>query len=313
MTSSLKQHIEQAEREIADALGNAAKEYFDLGLSLYKDRRKYPYHGFQATLGNFSIAVELLLKCIVARKIFPQLYEGLSREAQAILTSPEAMPKGTLPNHFLGDLRAFTQKTIDLSQSISCFYLFYPDLRQEFSSHLKLLASIRNASVHGAVPSFQLYHLERVAYVACKLFLLAKQDKLFRWYFMPNEEFASDVVSKFDEERVQKVHKAIAQAQQKSKTIDSLRSFTILGGDAWDIRTERCPVCQNDGFVYGYAEEDVVDNEASLWYFKNEFECDECGLRLDDVSELELAGIETAEDITSELDKWREAQTTTAS
>lgn len=313
MNSGLKQHIGQVEEEIADALGNAAKEYFDLGLRLYKDRKKYPYHGFQAILGNFSISVELLLKCIVARKVFPKLYEGLSNEAQAILISPEAMPKGTLPNHFLGDLRSFTQKTIDLSQAISYFYLFYPDLRQEFGSHLKLLASIRNASVHGAVPSFQLYHLERVAYVACKLFLLAKKDKLFRWYFMPNEEFAGEVVSKFDDQRVQKVHKAIAQAQKKSKTIDILHSFTILGGDEWDIRTERCPVCQNDGFIYGYAEEDVVDSEVTLWYFKNEFGCDECGLRLDDVSELELAGIEITEDITSELDKWREKQASVGS
>ncbi len=303
MSSHLKLHLERTRNDIADALGNSAKEYFDLGMKLYEDRRKYPYRGFQAILGNLAISVELLLKCVVARKIFPLLYEGLSREAQAILTNPESMPDGTLPNAFLGDLRSFTQKAIDLNQAISYFYLLFPKQKHEYSPHLKLLSSIRNVSVHGAVPSFQLYHLERVAYIACKLFLLAKEEKIIRWYFMSNEAAARKVVSKFDEERIHKVHRAIEDAKKKSKSIDHLWSIS-LSNDEWEFRSETCPVCQNDASVYGYTEEDTHEEESTLWFYKEQFECDSCGLVLDDAEELELAGIETVEDISSEIEKW---------
>ncbi len=305
MTTDLKRHLQRAQSDIADALGNSAKEYFDLGMGLYQDRRKYPYRGFQAILGNLAVSVELLIKCIVARRMFPLLYEGLGREAQAILTFPEQMPDGTMPNSFLGDLRSFSQKAIDLNQSVSYFYLLYPKLKQEYSPHLKLLAAIRNVSLHGAVPSFQLYHLERVAYIACKLFLLAKDENLLRWYFIKNENVTKSVVEKFDEQRIAKVHKAIENAKNKSKSLEYLRTM-IFDGDEWERRTESCPVCKNEAHAYGYTEADEDEDGTTLWFYKDQFECEECGLALDDVAELELAGLDVMEDISNYLEEWLE-------
>ena len=53
-------------------------------------------------------------------------------------------------------------------------------------------------------------------------------------------------------------------------------------------------------------EEDETEDGISLLFIKDQFECDNCGLILDDAEELELAGIETSEDLEAYLDEWFE-------
>lgn len=306
MSEELGKHLNRISDDIAKSLQDAALDYFNLGIRLYQDGKKRPWQGFQAVLGNLSIACELLLKAIIARKMFSCLYPNLSKEALAMLHYPEAMPAGTTPNTFIGDLRSFTEKVIDISQATSYFYQLYPDKKQEFKPHLSLLAPIRNIAVHAAFPEFQKYHLERVAYIACKLFKLAKDDEVFKWLFMiSNQQEIDGIIKRYDDERVTKVHKAIEQAKTKSKSLDFLYAWNF-GSNEWEMRDEKCPVCKNDAICCGYTEEDETEDGISLWFVKDQFECDNCGLVLDDSDELELAGIETSDDLEAYLEEWFE-------
>ncbi|AZR82343.1 hypothetical protein [Thiomicrospira sp. S5] len=306
MSEELGKYLNRISDDIAKSLQDTALDYFNLGIRLYQDGRKRPWQGFQTVLGNLSIACELLLKAIIARKMFSCLYPNLSKEALAMLHYPEAMPPGATPNVFIGDLRNFTEKVIDISQAISYFYQLYPDKKQEFKPHLSLLAPIRNIAVHAAFPEFQKYHLERVAYIACKLFQLAKDDEVFKWLFMiSNQQEIDSIIKRYDDERVTKVHKAIEQAKIKSKSLDFLYAWNF-GSNEWEMRDEKCPVCKNDAICYGYTEEDETEDGISLWFVKDQFECDNCGLVLDDADELELAGIETSDDLEPYLEEWFE-------
>ena len=306
MSRHLKQHIDQIADDIAESLKDASIGYFDIGIQLYEEGRKQPWKGFQPILGNLAISCELILKAIIAKKMFSCLYPNLSKDALAMLNHPSAMPSGTTPNAFIGDLRNFTEKAIDISQATSYFYQLYPDKKQEFKSHLSLLAPIRNISVHGAFPEFQKYHLERVAFIACKLFKLAKEENTFKWlYVATNDSLIDGIIKRYSEERVNKVHKAIEQAKKKSKSIDFLYAWTF-GSNEWDMRDEKCPVCKNDAVCYGYTEEDSYDQTVTLFFVKDQFECDNCGLTLDDSAELELAGIEPSDDLEEYMEEWYE-------
>lgn len=307
MSTFLKKHLDREAMEIEESLRDNSLSYFEVGLNLYIENNRYPGKSFQPIIGNFSIAVELLLKAIVANKMFSFLYPSLSKEAQVILQYPESLPTGTLPNLFINDLRTFSIKSIDINQAISFFYQLFPDKKQEYKSHLSLISSIRNVAVHGAFPSFQKYFLERTAYISCKLFLMLKDDDLFTYFQLNNNSVIQKIIDDYDDRRNNKVHSAIKQAKTQTKKLDFLYSI-ISGFDDWNSRTEDCPVCKNEATVYGYSEEVIEDNFSSLFFYKDYFECHECGLILDDSLELEMAGIESNEDISQYLVKWQDYQ-----
>ena len=68
-----------------------------------------------------------------------------------------------------------------------------------------------------------------------------------------------------------------------------------------------CPVCDSDGILTGDSEIDPpVDDQSDpfLSFTAYSFECDECGLVLNDTQEIELAGMDVAYDRNDELDDW---------
>ena len=302
MAKQLKQYISEIEKEIAESLRVGACTYFNLALTLYAERERGNLSSFQAILGNFAVSVELLLKSVVASKLFPLLYEGLTRESLAILLFPERMPAQTLPHQFIGELRNFSQKTIDLNQAISCFFILYPEQKQELGSHLKLLSRIRNVAVHGATPSFQIYHLERLSYIACKLFLYVKRRRLFDRLDIDSEQ-ARKRVESYDLGRVSIVHDKIEKAKSRTKSIQHLWSASDRRDD-WGWRYEACPVCKNEAQLSGYTEEQRQEEKSYLFFYKETLECHGCGLFLDDAAQLSLAGVTHREDISDLLEDW---------
>jgi hypothetical protein len=300
----LQSKVMGAQNDVTKALEAGALEYFDVGMDLYQKHLRLRGGGFQAILGNFAISIELKLKSIVAQKLFPYLYTDLSKAAQAILSHPKVMPEGTSPSSFIGDLRDFTKRSIDLDQAISYFYLLHPEHKQELRPHLALLARTRNTAVHGATPAFHKYHLERVVYLACKILILTQEEKFLAGRIHPRFEFCEAVIKKYDAARVAKVHSAIEGAKKGARALGNTLILSI-GADEWNVHLENCPVCGNEGFVYGYTEEDQDDIDSALWFHRDQFECTGCGLKLEDSIELELAGIEATEDFTDQLEAWR--------
>lgn len=303
----MQKHVEKMQHDFRRALKHAALGYLKAGLGLFhKERVSYPSSP-QVALGNLSIAVELMLKTFIAEKSLLLLFKNVPLELRCLLECPDSIPKAFNWRQYDIDVRSSAYKTLELDECISCFYIFCPELRQSLQPHLRLLSRCRNLSIHSALPSFQKYELDRTAYLALQLFLKLDEKQAFRYtsYFLTQED--KKFLETFQDERIERVQKAIQMAKEKSRKIEGGRSYILI--DSWENYVTSCPICGSDGILDGYTElsgemdEDGLSNPF-LDFFATAFHCDDCGLSLEDVEELELAGMEIHYDRSSELDKW---------
>lgn len=303
--SNFLKYIDDTKRDIVHALKDSANAYYKTGMGLFHDLRLKSYLEYQPAVGNLCIAVELLLKATVAQKAFRYLYANIPIEVQLMLTNPDALDKSFSPRRFSNELKAFQQySTIELNPAISLFYQFFPSKKQEFKPYFSLLSSIRNVSVHAALPSFQRYDLDRVAYVATKLFSYAEKKKIFPYFYLIFDEKTQSFIKNYDSERIERVQKSIELARKKSKEIEHYGTM-ISSSDEWEYMVISCPVCGSDAFIGGYTEEDGNPEDGpGLLFYGDSFECEDCGLELFDTEELELAGIETFHDRSDEIEKF---------
>jgi hypothetical protein len=66
-----------------------------------------------------------------------------------------------------------------------------------------------------------------------------------------------------------------------------------------------CPICSTDIITTGYTEQNIQSEEdCSLTYYLNGFNCTECGLEIDDSRDLRLVGLSEAHDRTDQWDEW---------
>ncbi len=82
----------------------------------------------------------------------------------------------------------------------------------------------------------------------------------------------------------------------------------VTSGD-WDVYPIECPVCGCGALLIGQTEERGDYDEdgspsLSLEFVGESFECEECGLKLEDYDELLIAGIEPDVDRSDEVDSW---------
>jgi hypothetical protein len=83
----------------------------------------------------------------------------------------------------------------------------------------------------------------------------------------------------------------------------------MVGVGDWDVFTAGCPICGSEGLIFGYTDlsgefEEDGSGSYRLDFLADSFQCDECGLILDDTEELRLVDMETYYDRSSELDQW---------
>ena len=177
-----QKEVNNLTQEVAGDLRSSARSYYKIGIEIFHESRMRSWVDFQPALGNLSISIELLLKSIVAKKAIRMLYSNIPDEAQLLLCYPEALTAEHNSKAYLGDMKSFSYKAIELDKAISLFYLFFPDLKQEYRQFFSTLSPIRNISVHSSVPDFQRYELERMAYFATKLFLKVSELKIFKYF-----------------------------------------------------------------------------------------------------------------------------------
>ncbi|MGM0686977.1 MAG: hypothetical protein ACQET3_08425, partial [Promethearchaeati archaeon] len=102
--------------------------------------------------------------------------------------------------------------------------------------------------------------------------------------------------------------KKIESAGEAAKRIDAKDVGVLV--DGWDVFVTTCPVCACDGVLTGETrvEADIDEDESAhpyLVFFADTFQCDECGLSLDDVGELQSAGMDFFYDRPeSDMEKW---------
>ena len=303
--SNFIKYIDELKRDIVHSLKDSSKAYYTTGMDLFHTLRTRSYLEYQPAVGNLCIAVELLLKAIIAQKAFRYLYANIPTEVQPMLTNPESLDSSFRPRKFTTDLKSFQQyNTIELNPAIALYFQFYPSKKQEFKPYFKLLSTIRNVSVHAALPSFQRYDLDRVAYIATKLFCFAENEKFFPYFYLLLNEKTQKFIKGYDSERVERVQKAIELARKKSKEIEHYGTM-ISSSDEWEYMVISCPVCGSDSFINGYTEEDGNPEDGPcLTFYADSFQCEDCGLELIDSQELELAGIELFHDRSDEIEKF---------
>jgi hypothetical protein len=301
--SHLNEFILGLQKESARSLSVVARSYYNSGINLFHRLRRNSYMEYQPAVGVLAISVELILKAIIAKLAFRQLFLNLPSEVQLMLNYPESLPSSFRARHHANELRSFSYNTVDINQAISYFYQFYPHKKQEFKPYLSLVAAMRNVSVHGALPSFQRYDLERIAYISTKLFQFVHENNIFDIYYILFGKETNLFLENYKEERIKRVREAIEAAKTKSKEIEHYGSYIVVSNE-WEHYVVSCPVCGSDAITEGDTEQGGDEDGPNLTYFAQYFLCDECGLELNDFEELKLAGIEVVYDRSEELDSW---------
>ncbi len=293
--------------DIENSLGHSAISYLQTGMELFHNVRYTNYTHFQPALGNLCISIELMLKTLISKKCIHLLFTNLPLDLQMKLIDEKIAKVNPISKSEENKLRYFQFNSQELDKCISIFYTINPKEKPNFKPYLALFASLRNITVHGAIPKFQKYDLERIAYLALQLQRFFTEERLsyISWHKLTTQD--TNFLASYDSERVERVKKAIEAAKTKSDKVDYWSSISL---DDWDILTISCPICDCKGVLTGTTERILEraehgDSEMdTLSFYADSFKCDECGLELLDIKEIELAGMDTTYDRDSDLDKW---------
>lgn len=309
----MKQYCDSIQRKIQTELARSAMGYLRFGLDLFHKEHKSSLPLIEPAIGNLAIAVELMLKTFVVKNNPLLLFRELPLELKILFTCPDVVPsKGFNWRQYDVDLRSFRYKTLELDELISTFYVFFPDHKRTLKPYFRLLSGCRNASIHFSLPSFQRYELERTAYLALRVFECLDDWKTFAYAGYLLKEKDKQFLSLFREEQVERVRRKIERAKEEAKKITSKHVWVSV--DSWDAYTTTCPVCGCDGLLAGNTEVEAdIEDDGSmnpyLLFLADTFKCEGCGLSLDDVEELQLAGMDTCYDRPeSDMDKWAAAE-----
>lgn len=232
-------------------------------------------------------------------------------ELRCALAAPETMPKSFRALPYEIDLKSSAYKSLELDETIAMFCIFFPEFKKRLGSHLRFLARHRNTCVHAVHPDCREYEVERTAFLFLTLVkhIEAEDADLVRYYNWEDGEKNEAFLARFDEVRLNHVHKKVEAAREKAKTLSEKVS---LESEEWNWYPIVCPVCGSDGIAYGetQAEPDYDEDGIGgfdLSFIAETFECEQCGLQLEDYDEMQIAGVDTDHiDRSEELDQWHQ-------
>ena len=269
----------------------------------------------QAAIGNLAIATELLLKAFIAKQNLTLLFKDIPAEFRCALLAPDTMPEGFRLQPFIIDLKASTYKSLELDEAVSIFYTFYPDIKKRLSTHLRYLARLRNTCVHAILPGCREYEVERTAFLLLSLVkhIEAVDPDLVKYSNWGDKDKNDAFMARFNEERLNNVHKKVEAARDKAKTTTGK---IIMSASDWDWYPLPCPVCGSDGVVSGSTQaesnydDDGVEEGITLIFWAEQFVCEQCGLKLADYDEMLIAGMKPDDiDRSDEVERWQDEHT----
>lgn len=301
-----KQYILSINKKLTNKLAGSALGYLCTGLKLFHEARKDRYIPMQPTIGNLAISIELMIKAYIMKNNSSLLFVDLPLELQICFANPTKIPKSFNWRYFDVDLRSFNYKMIDLAKCIEMFYIFFQDNKQELKIFLDFLSKCRNSCVHASLPSFQRYDLEKIAYLSIRIYEVLDKEKTFLYASRVLTDKDKEFINLFKKEKIEIVKKKIEDAKKKAKTIPE-NFEASSGASGWEEYEKECPVCESMGLLLGYTEleaDDHYEESYNLTFFAETFECNCCGLKLNDMAELELANVDVWYDRTDELDQW---------
>jgi len=242
-----------------------------------------------------------MLKACIAKNCFSMLYVDLSVEERLLLGYPKALPAGFKISPHLVEIRLAEHKTIELLQAIAICKVLLPSALTPLRSSLNILAETRNASLHSLVPTIDTHKIESIAVLALKLYQLLKERGDLGYVDYKLTDRDNGLLSAHDQEAVERVRKKLAAAKLAAK---KGREVDVSVDHDWQLLEVRCPVCESIGIAEGTTEPDSRDVPRSLIFWVDKFECEGCGLMLDDSDEIRLAGMEPGYERDDDLDRW---------
>lgn len=294
--------LSRLQRQFRSDLARAGASYLGLALDAFHSRSLADSGRTQALVGVLSIAVELMLKAHIANLHLSLLFKDMPLNLRAALAARNSLPKDFKLRQHEIDLTDARFKTLGLDECISVFYAFFPEHRQQLRPYLRTLARCRNQALHFALPEYQRYELDRTVYLALRLAEVLSKDGALGLFSYSLQDRDRRFLEKYDHGRVERVKKVLADAREKAKTIEHESSISI---DDWDALPISCPACGNDALAYGETQLDGSGpDDVFLMFFADSLECQECGLYLSDVRELDLAGVDTSYERDEDMDKW---------
>jgi len=300
--------MKKIQNDIANALLWAATGYARAGLALSRGTKEFGRNP-QAAIGNLGIAIELLLKSLIAKRSLQLLFKDLPLELRCALAAPEAMPTTFRSTPYEIELKASTFKSIELDEAIAIFCTFYPDFKKRFGSHLRFLSRHRNICVHAVHPDCREYEVDRTVFLFLSLIghMRRQNPDLAKRILLKEDDKNKMFLAKFDEERLNRVHEKVENARTKAKKITERVS---IDPEEWHWYPIPCPVCGSDGILSGetiakpeYDEDGPCG--VNLTFMGETFGCEFCGLVLDDYEEMSIAGIDPEVDRSDESDQWQ--------
>ena len=311
--------MKNIQKEITKQLIFAASGYARAGLDLMLGESGIGKNA-QASIGNLTIATELLIKAFISKQNLVLLFniKDLPSEKLFVLLAHQSLPSSYPIARCRMDLKSSNLEYINFEKSIKVIRDFLPDFKKHHSKHLESLREHRNNCVHAIHPEFHKYEVERTAYIFLSLLqYIEKFDlELINSCNWGDIQRNTRHLESFDEARVERVEEKIEKA--KIIALDVSERPTLESYD-WDWCPVSCPVCGGDGVLNGEIEPVAepcgacVDGEygefdVTLNFIAYCFQCDICGLELEDYDEMEIGGVDPSNrDRTEEFDfGWQE-------
>src|SRR4030065_2546120 len=118
----MKAYLEKLREHLQSELAKNVMDYLQNGLSLF---HRKSFRGNQVVIGNLSIAIELMIKALIAKYHPVLLFKELPVEIKVLFICPEIETTGAHWRRFDIDIRTSAFKTIELDECISIFYVLF--------------------------------------------------------------------------------------------------------------------------------------------------------------------------------------------
>jgi hypothetical protein len=300
-------YIVELRDRFTENLVRSAREYLDVGFDLFYSHLASDRTSIQSALGMLATGAELAVKAYIAEKDLGLIFRELPPDARVYLSCPETVPHFFQWRRYEPDIRTDRFPTLNLGECIDCFYIFFPHHKQLLMPHLVSLLRWGFASRHTTLPDIGAFEFERTGYAVLQMLSLLAGEETSRLIYYSLTDRDRQFIDSFDGRRVERVNYALEQAKSDLTSSDDAGVVAIVARD-WETHVTPCPVCGYNGYLKGYTEialgRDDDGVRPTLDFFATTFSCDVCGLQLNDLEELKLAGMGLLYDRANDLGRW---------
>jgi hypothetical protein len=299
-------YIFNLKKKYTDELARSAAEYLQTGMTLFHRYRESDFSSKEAVINNLGVSLELILKTYLATKNFGLIFKNIPMDIKTLFTCPNSVPEFYEWRKYNFGILSQDNFTINLTDCISGYYVFFPHLKQLFLPHLDFVSKWTGYTSHSLLPSFNSYDFERFGFISLSVYMSLSEDKDFpySWYTPTAED--KQFLKYFDLRRVERAKNSIESAGTKTTDIEVINKN--LPSADWETYYTKCPVCREKGTLKGYTEVALGNDEEgkfhTLDFFAVSYSCQSCGLNLYDIEEIKAVGLRTLYDRTDALDVW---------